>query len=264
MSVALATLPADHQIGANNPPADAAPDPYAAIVLHIETLLIEVSNWADGSGVQTQAQADAVGRLVGDLKAAMDAAEELRVAEKAPLDERIAEIQGRFNVWLAPLKNKVPGKIPLAIDALLATVKPFLDAEKKRLQDIADAAQKLADEKAAAAAEAIRAAPVSDLAARTAAEVLVVEAQAATHNAAYAANAKPQARGGERALGLKTTYTARVDDPRALLMHYWGSKDQPGVNREPIIECLRQMAQADVNRKIHTIPGVTVVEGTRL
>jgi hypothetical protein len=262
MSVALAEPAA---VGHNGPPADApAPNPFDAIVIHLTDLLTEAANWADGTKVESQAQADTVGRLIGDLREGMDAAEALRVEEKSPLDERIREIQDRFNVWLAPLKNKVPGKVPTAISALEATVKPFLDAERKRLQDISDAAAKDAADKAAAAAQAIRDADASDLAGREAAEALVTQAHQAGRVAATAAADRPRMHGGSRARGLTATYTARLDDPRAALLHYWGGKDGPGAGRDALVACLQDLAQADVSRKIHTIPGVFVVEGTRL
>ena len=65
-------------------------------------------------------------------------------------------------------------------------------------------------------------------------------------------------------MGLRKTYTAKIEDPLALLLHYWGTKEKVGVNREPLLACLLQMAQQDVDRKVHTIPGVTVVEGSKL
>ena len=257
-------LTAPAPAGHNNPPEDAAPNPFDAVVTHLSDLLIEARNWADSTKVETQEQADTVGRLIGDLREGADAAEALRVAEKSPLDEQIKEIQDRFNVWLAPLKNKVPGKVPTAISALEATVKPFLDAERKRLQDIADAAAKDAADKAAAAAEAIRQADVSDLAGREAAEELIAKAQIAAQAAKSAATAKPMMHGGSRAKGLTATFTARLDDPRAALLHYWGGKDGPGPGRDALVACCLQLAQADVDRKVRTIPGVFVVEGTRL
>lgn len=265
MSVALAQEANPRVVeGNNNPPTDAAPNPFDAIVTHLSDLLLEAGNWADGKKVETQDQADTVGRLISDLRQGADAAEELRVAEKAPLDEQIKAIQDRFNFWLAPLKNKAPGKIPTAIDALQATVKPLLDAERKRLQDIADVKQKEAADKAAAAAAAIRATDVSDLAGRDAAEALVTEAERASRAATSAAAAKPMMHGGARARGLTATYTARLDNPRAALLHYWGGAEGPGPGREALIACLQTLAQADVDRKVRTIPGVFVVEGTRL
>lgn len=261
MSVALAPAPQGH----NGPPEDVKPDPFGAIVTNLSDLLIEARNWADASKVETQEQADAVGRLIDDLRKGAEAAENLRVEEKAPLDEQIKSIQNRFNVWLAPLKNKVPGKVPVAIDALQATAKPFLDAEKKRLQDIADAAAKEAADKAAAAAEAIRQTDAADLAGREAAEALVTAAQDAAKVAASAANEKPRMHGGSRARGLTATYTAQLTDPRAALLHYWGGKDGvAGSGRDALIACIQTLAQQDVDRKVRAIPGVNVVEGTRL
>lgn len=259
MSVALAE-PAG--VGHNMAPID----PFDAHVTHMSDLLIEARNWADGEGVQTQAQADAVSRLISDLREAGDAADELRLEEKKPLDEQIDAIQAKFNVWIAGLKSKVknPGKVVVAIDALKATLKPFLDkmeeerlAEAKRLRDAADEAARVA-------AEAARAAAPEDLTAREEAEDLIGDAARQAAEAKRVETARTHANGGARAMGLTKTYTARVDDPRALLLHYWGSGDKPPIQREAIIACLQQLAQADVNRKIHTIPGVFVVEGTRL
>lgn len=111
-------------MGANNPPEAT---PFEAIKVNIEDLLIEAHNWADGTEVTTQAQVDEAGRLISDLEQAAKAAEAQRVAEKKPLDEQIAEIQARYNVYIADRKNKTPGKVWKAIDALKATVKPYLD-----------------------------------------------------------------------------------------------------------------------------------------
>jgi len=248
--------------GDNMPPAEFSP--FDAIKANMDDYLAEALNWADGDPATTQAQVDKANQLISDLTAAAAAAEAQRVEEKAPLDKKIAEIQERYNFYIADRKNKKPGKIWTAIDALKAFMTPFLVAEKQRLQAIADAAAKEAEEKAAAAAAALRQADPANLAARNDAEALLSEAVVATRQAVSAAAAKPQARGGGRTISLKTTYTARVDDPRALLLHYWGSGEHPPSSRDSLIECLRQLAQTDVDRKIHTIPGVFVVEGEKL
>ena len=52
------TLEAPASIGHNNPPAD----PFGAISAHIDDLYTEAKNWADGTPIVSQAQADEVSR----------------------------------------------------------------------------------------------------------------------------------------------------------------------------------------------------------
>jgi hypothetical protein len=250
VSVALAD-PAP--IGHNAPPS-----PFDAIKVHIEDLLVEAHNWADGTVVETQAQADEASRLVDDLRKAAKAAEDLRVEEKAPFDAGLAEIQGRYNPLIQDPKTKNPGKVWKAIDALKATVKPYLDKLDAEKRAAAAAAQAAADEAARVAAEAMRAAAVNDLGAREAAEALVEEARLAASAASRASNDKAQARGGDRAMGLTRTWTAVMADRKAALVHYLTT--QP----DTVVAFLQGLAEADVRAGKRQIPGFDVIEGTRL
>lgn len=246
-------------VGANGPPEPIKVlTPYEATKIHADDLLIEGRNWADGAKCESQAHADEISRLIDDLNKGADAMDGARVKEKAPLDEQIAEIQDRYNLYIAPLKNKKPGKIFLAIDSLKATLKPFLDAEAKRIADAAAEAKRIADEAAAKAAEALRAAPRENLGAREAAEELMEVARLAEKDANRAAKTKAHARGGSRAIGLTTHYIAEITDRKATLLHY--------VVRQPdaLAECLRILAQVDVDAGQRQIPGVTVRTETRL
>lgn len=242
------------EVGHNNPPLT----PYEAVTIHLDGLLLEARNWADGSGVETQAQADDVSRLIEDLRLGEKAADEARVKEKQPLDEQIAEIQDRYNLYIAPLKNKKPGKVPVAIEALKATLKPFLDRLAAEKAAEAERLRKEAEAKAQAAAEAARAASVDNLEAREAAEAMVDAAEEATRLAARAENDKAQAKGGSRAMGLRTVYRAEITDPKACLIHYVANQ------REAVLACLLSLAQTDVNQGKRQIPGVTVHQETRL
>ena len=47
MSLAEA-LPADHLIGANNPP----PDALGAMTVHVDDLYVEAANWCDGAEIE--------------------------------------------------------------------------------------------------------------------------------------------------------------------------------------------------------------------
>jgi len=263
---AMAELAADNDrfsIGANGPPEPIPVSPFDAIKVHIDDLLVEARNWADGTVIETQAQADDLSRLIEDLRLAISAADEARIAEKAPYDLKVAEIQERYNALIADNKT-LKGTAVVATATLKATLKVFLDAEEAKRAAAAEVARAAARKAEEDALSALRAAGPTNLEAREEAEVLVVAARQANTAAARTENARPQARGGSRAMGLRKTYTAEVTDPRALLLHYWGTKDVPGVNRDPLLACLKQMAQQDVDWKVHTIPGVAVIEGTRL
>lgn len=245
-------------LGDNGPPAAT---PFELVREHIEGLLTEAHNWADGTTVTSQAQADEASRLIDDLRKAAKAAEGTQDDEQKPHDDAVAEIRARYRPLIQSATTKNPGKVWKAIDALKACVKPFLDKlEAERLAAVEKAHQEAATA-AQAAADAARAAAPADLAAQEAAEDLITAAQQAAANARRIENTRSQARGGERAMGLRKTYTATLTNPRDALLHYWGGAT-PGVGREALIACLQQLAQQDVNRKVHTIPGVTVVEGT--
>lgn len=241
-------------IGDNQPP----PTPYEAVKLHMDDLLLEARNWADNAAVETQGQADEISRLIDDLNKAVKAADEARVKEKAPFDEIVQEIQDRYNAYIAPAKNKQPGKITVAIDALKATLKPYLDklaAEKRAAEE---AARRAAEEAAQKAAEAMRAAEATDLAAREEAERLAGLAARAEAEAKRAASDKAHAHGGERAMGLKKTFTPQMIDAKAALLHYLNT--QP----ETIKAYLLTLAEQDVRAGKRQIPGFEIIEGTKL
>lgn len=243
-------------LGGNNPPEATA---FEAIKVNIEDLLIEAHNWADGNEVTTQAQADEAGRLIGDLERAAKAAEAQRVAEKKPLDDQIAAIQAKWNVYIAPRTNKTAvGKVWKAIDALNATVKPYLDrleAERKaRAEEARQAATRAAEEAAAAA----RAARESDLAAQEAAEEKVAQARQLEIEAKRVENSRVQLQGGDRAKGLRKTYTPVLTDPKAALAHYITTRPAD------VKEYLLGLAKTDVYGGARNIPGFVIEEGTAL
>lgn len=242
-------------IGGNDPPVMT---PFEAISIHLDDLLLEASNWADASGVKNQAQADEISRLIEDLRLGLQAADEARVIEGEPHKLVLDEIQARFNVYIAPVKNKVPGKIPVAIEALKATLKPFLD--KLRAEQMAREAEarRVADEAARRAAEAARVADLTDLPARQAALALEAEAQAAQAAANRAANDRAQAKGGSKAMGLTRTYTPVMIDRKAALIHYASTR------ADDLASFLQRLAETDCREGKRQIPGFRVDEGTRL
>lgn len=236
-----------------------APDPFGAITAHIEDTLTEARNFADGTAIENQAQADAVSRLIDDLRKADKVADEARVKEAAPFNEEVAAIQARYNVYIAPLKNRTPGKIPLAIEALKKTLAPWLAAIEAENARKAAEARREAEAKAQAAADAVRAAQAaSDLVARENAEALVQEARAAETQANRAEATKAHATGGERAVGLRDNWIPKLTDGQAALRHYWTT------NRPALEAFALDLAKTDVRAGKRQIPGFEVVNERRI
>lgn len=231
--------------------------PYESVKIHIEDLVLEARNWADGNKVENQAQADDVSRLIEDIRLAVRAADEARVKENEPFDLGKAEVQERYGALIADTKTK-KGVAVLAMDSLKAALKPFLDAEKARKDDEAAEARRIAEEAQRAAAEAMGAAAAHNLEAREEAESLLEAARLAGKIANRAANDKAHANGGSRAMGLRTHYRAEITDSKACLIHYATTR------RADLLEFLLGLAQADVDAKRRQIPGVTIHEETRL
>jgi hypothetical protein len=255
---AVAELAADAAViagmGHNQPP----PSPFDLISEHIGGLLDEAHNWADGTTVTTQAQADEASRLIDDLRKAAKAAEDAQAGEQQVHDDAIAEIRTRYRPLIQAPNTKNPGRIWKAIDALKACVKPYLDRLEAERQEAARKAREEAEAAAAKAAEAHRAAQASDLAAQEAAEKLVAAAEQAAADAKRIENSRTQARGGERAMGLRTVYAAVMTDRKAALLHYLTHRP------DDIVNLLQGLADRDVHEGKRQIPGFTVEQRTAL
>jgi hypothetical protein len=87
---------------------------------------------------------------------------------------------------------------------------------------------------------------------------MVDAAEEAARLASRAEHDKAQAKGGSRAMGLRTVYRAEVTDPKACLIHYVANQ------REAMLDFLLTLAQTDVLAGKRQIPGVTVHQETRL
>lgn len=236
-------------IGANNPPE---PTPFDLSKAEIDGLVMEAGNWVDGSGVQSEIDSANVSKLIEDLRGAKKTAKERRVAETRPLDDAKAEVMARYN----PLIQDDKGSADIAIRALKDALAPYLQRKADALLAEQNEKRRIADEKAAAAVEAIRASRqgAPDLAARQAAEVMVTEAKQAEKVAAKVENMKTHATGGTRAIGLRTVRVATLDDPNAFAKWVWA-------NRNPeLVEWLTGLAKSEVRTGALSLPGVTITE----
>lgn len=247
----------------HNMPPEPTPVPvagsYDSIKVHCDDLLIEVRNWADGAKIENQAQADEVARLLDEVQAADKAADAARKVEVEPIDKQRDEIQARYNVYIAPLKNKQPGKLPLAAQALKTTLAAWLQKLDDEKRAAAAAAQALADAKAAEARAAMQdATTAGDFGSMEAAEELFAEADQAKADAKRAANDKAQASGDGRARGLRSYFTPMLADPKVALVHYVSTRP------DDVKAFLLTLAKTDVTNGARKIPGFDVIEERRV
>jgi hypothetical protein len=228
--------------------------PFDLIADHLEDLIAEARNFADGEPVSNQGQADAVSALIESLRLAAKDADAERVRENEPHDKAKAAVQAKYAPLIADPKNKNPGKVWKAIDALKACLQPYLaklDAEKREAERVA---REAADKAAKDAAEAMRAAAANDLQAREEAEALIADAEAAQKVAKAAAGDKAHATGGSRAMGLRSVWKAELKDAQIAAGFFW--KRDPSVFNA----FLQKLADEDVRAGKRSIPGFDVTE----
>lgn len=224
-------------VGHNNPP-----DPIDGFKTHIEDLLVEAQNFLDGSGVNSKEEADGVSRIITDLRTAKKGADEQRKTEKKPHDDAGKAVQAKW--------KPIIDRADMAVEVAKKAIAPWLQKlEEERLAK-EKAAQEDADRKAEEARQAHLAAQADDLAAQEAAEAKIKEAEDAQKAATKIANTKTHAKGGGRAIGLRTKWEAEITDRRAALNHYVGA------NPDAFIELIQTLANTDARGSRPDVPGV--------
>jgi len=242
MATAIAT------IGDNGPP-EPINEAYEAIKLHIDDLFETAQGFLDGEPIANQETADLVNKLIDDARQARKAAEERRKLEAKPFDDGKAAVQA---LW-TPLTDEKKGRCALIIDTAKRALTPWLNKLEEEQREKARLAREDADKAAAAAREALQAS--IDLEARERAEALLEEAKKAERVATKAEKTKAHAKGGEgRATGLTSTWTAKMIDRRAALMHY--------ISESPmrVQAFLQELAESDVRMGARAIPGFEITE----
>lgn len=230
-------------IGHNNPP----PDPFTDSERAISDLYAEASNWLDGEAIANQSQADQLAKLLEMIRDARKEADALRVEEKRPHDEAAKAVQAKWK----PLLDRCDTATTTAKKALtpwLAKIEAEKRAEEDRKRAEAEAAQKAAREAAQKARQA------HDLAAAEEANRLADEAMKADRIAKAAAKQTGTAKGGRRAVSLRTTYHAEVTDYADLIWHIWEA------DTEAMKDFALEYAQRHVREYRTAIPGVNVIE----
>lgn len=256
--------------GANNPPAEPEPaKTWDAVKINMDDLLVEAANWADGVEIGDQHQADRVTELRESLKQAAAAADGARANEKAPLDQLIDEIQARYNEYIAPAKNRHPGKVTNATTALNALLTKWLNKQAAKKAAAEKKARDEADQARIEAIETRRAAQSSgDLGLLDASEGLLEVADAREAQAKAIERAPVQAKGGaDRAVSLRSYWSAKLIPADAegkngggaiALRHYLQTKP------ERIKDFLQMLANEDVKAGARSIPGFEISEDRRV
>lgn len=246
-------------IGGNSPPeeaADATPATWSAVKLHIDDLL-DLVRGVTGVEITKQEQADQIGKMLRDLQDAAKLADQARTAEKAPLDEAVKEIQDRYNEYIAPLKNKKPGLVSKAEQALKNQIGAWLKKQDDERIARKNAAREVAEKAAEEARAAHQTARISDdLDEIEAAESLLDAAEEAGRELRQIEKSKTQLKGDYRAISLRSVWKAeRIEGGGGkALSHY--ARTQP----QRVIAFIELLAAEDVKAGVRSIPGFIVKE----
>lgn len=230
-------------IGHNNPPD---PTPFEAISQEIADLFEEAKNFCDGSAIDNQKLADSITELHDKMHDAGKRADELRVIEKKPLDDQIAEIQSRYNKLIGNTKA-VKGTVILGKEACQTLLTPWRvkilrekEAEAERIRAEAERVRKEAE-------SAIRASS-GNLAAREEAEELLKDAKKLDK---VASKADKDASSG---LGLRTVYSVEIEDIEKAMD--WAYARDPGAFNEIALNMARELVRSGMR----VVPGFKVTE----
>ena len=217
--------------------------PELLLFQEIDDLFMEAKNWADGEPITSTEMADAITALREGIHEAGKKADALRVEEKKPHDDAAKAVQDKYNPYVQPKK----GRVDMAKSALDSLLTPWR--------------QKVAAEKAAAAAAAAKEAEAARLAAQEAMQASagnLAEREAAEELLADAKRLEKGARRADKAattgLGLRTVWVAVLEDPeKALDWAYGRAADE-------FMAVAQRNADEAVRAGLRQVPGFRVVE----
>lgn len=221
------------------------PSPFDMYAVHIGDLFDEAQNWLDGSGVNSDADAEGVSRLLSMLRKAAKDADGARADEKRPHDDAAKAVQAKWK----PLLDKAQ----LAIDTAKSALTPYLTRKEAEQRAEAERLRQEAEEAARKAREAHQASG-TDLAAAGNAVALETVAEALQKAAKKAEGAKAHAKGGERAVGLRSVWSAEVQDFTVFARWAWEHRGSE------LRQFLRTLADREVSAGARSLPGVTITE----
>lgn len=224
--------------------ANAPADPAVLFKEEIDDLLLEARNYLDGEPIANEEQANAVSSLLNRLRRVAKDADEARKTEKKPHDDRAKAVQARW--------TPIISKAELAASTAKQALAPWLRQIEEQQRREAEVARIEAERLGKIAAETH--ASAADLQAQEDAERLLRAAKGAREHAARTEKQKAHARGGERAVGLRSVWTPALIDACAALRHY--REHQPDSLKQWLVE----QAEKDVRAGARSIPGFKLTE----
>lgn len=223
----------------NNPPA------FDAYSMALDDAYSTARDFLDGQPIENQGQADAIGRIVGEVKKIKKDADAARADEKAPHLAATRAVDGKWK----PLIDRA--------DTILAAAQKPLTVYLTKLAEEQREAERVAREEAARKAqEAIEAQRAADgsVEAVERAKALQRHADAAHKDAKRAGREKAHVAGMDRAIGLRTYWTHEITDRRELLN--WVAKNDAA----SLSAMLDEYARKAVANGVRWLPGVTITE----
>lgn len=191
-----------HGIGGNEPPA------FEAYMMALDDAYSTAQDFLDGSALENDGQADAVGKILSEVKKIKKDANAERIEEKRPHDDAGKAVQAKWK----PLLERADTILAAAQKPLTA----YLNQKAAKQAEEARKAREEAERKAQKAIAAERQAEsMDDLEKARAAQE---EADQAARDAKRASKAKAHVAGVDRAVGLRTYKVVTVTDHRKALL----------------------------------------------
>lgn len=220
------------------------PEPFVLLSESIEDLLLEAANFLDGAEIETEEQEQAVASILTRLRREANAADDQRKAEKKPHDDAAKAVQSK---WL-PLLDRAN----LAVTTARTAIAHFLVKKEAAQRAAAEAVRQEAARQAEAAAQST--ASETDLAGQTTLRAWRENAADLERQAARLDKKPVQARGGERAVSLRTRYGAEVIDPKTFGKWAWEHR------KDEYLAFLTSLAIRESRHGDRGIPGIRVTE----
>lgn len=180
--------------------------PFDAHQVNVDDLRNEASAWLDGKDVTTAEEADAIDLLIKMARSARDEADKARAAEKKPHDDAAKAVQAKWK----PLVDTADRILKVCLEK----VGSWRIAEAQRKEAEAARARAEAEAERLAEVEATRAA-AGNLTAREEADQIAASAKQADKAATKAEKA------AQTGLGLRTVRTLKITDTNALARWLW-------------------------------------------
>jgi pyruvate/2-oxoglutarate dehydrogenase complex dihydrolipoamide acyltransferase (E2) component len=213
--------------------------------MNIDDLFDQAKQWLDGKPIETQGQADEVGKLLEMIRDARKAADTQRDTEKRPHDEASKAVQ---KVW-KPLLDKCD----LAASTARSALTPWRVKLEEEQKALAEAAQREADEAAAKLRAAHTTTAPDDLEGQIVRADLEQQAKDAAKAAKRASNAKVPTSG----VTLRSYYSAVITDPLAFGKWAWVYR------QADYLELLQTLATREATG-LKIIPGLTISSEKRV